>query len=95
MLGEEKLDIRRSACGLRSPGFLYCGMWSWMGLIHLLLVDKGDHPIVGFIAPDVPFSVAAAGAGNPTGRRQMPFGPLSADGHVSLQPCIAQGDVIG
>jgi hypothetical protein len=60
MLGEESLDIRRGPGGLGSPGFLHRGMRRRMSLIHLFLVDKGDHPVRGLIAPDVPFSVAAA-----------------------------------
>ena len=31
-----------------------------LGIIRLFLVDKGDDPIVGLIAPDVSFSVAPA-----------------------------------
>ena len=95
MLGEESFDIRRGPCGLRAPGFLYGGMRRWMNLIYLLLVDKGDQPVPGLIAPDVPFSVAAARSGNPTGRRQMPFGPLSANGHALSSLALPIGDVIG
>ena len=69
MLSEQCLDMGGGACGLRSPGFLHCGMRRRMSLIDLLLVHKGDYPILGLIAPDVPFSVAAAGSGNPTGLR--------------------------
>ena len=69
MLSEQSLDIRGGACGLRSPGLLHCRMRRRMSLIDLLLVHKGDYPILGLIAPDVPFSVAAAGSRNPTGRR--------------------------
>jgi hypothetical protein len=69
MLSEQSLDIGGGPCGLRSPGFLHGGMPRRMSLIYLLLVHKGDYPIPGLIAPDVPFSVAAAGSGNPTGRR--------------------------
>jgi hypothetical protein len=31
-----------------------------LGIIRLFLVDKGDDPIVGLIAPDVSFSVPPA-----------------------------------
>jgi hypothetical protein len=52
-----------------------------MRLVDLFLVDKGDNPIFGLIAPDVPLPVAADRSGNPAAGCEMPFGPLFADGH--------------
>jgi hypothetical protein len=57
-----------------------------MTLIDLLLIDKGDDPLFGLIAPDIPFTIAAARSGNPAARRQMPFGPLLADGQDPSLP---------
>ena len=36
-----------------------------MILIDLLLIDKGDDPVFGLIAPYIPFTIAAARSGNP------------------------------
>jgi hypothetical protein len=70
-----------------------------MSLVDLFLVDKGDDPLFGLIAPDVALPVAAARSGNPAAGCQMPFGPLFADGHnlgsgsnsndMGFSPCIS------
>ncbi len=65
MLCQQLLDVSSGPRSFRSPGFLYGGMRLGMRLIRLrftrlFLVNKGDDPIIGLIAPDVSFSVAPA-----------------------------------
>jgi hypothetical protein len=81
MLREQWVDTARYPGNLRSPGFLHGGNRLGMTLVDLLLIDKGDDPVFGLIAPYIPLAVAAARSGNPAARRQMPLGPLLADGH--------------
>jgi hypothetical protein len=80
MLGEKLLYP--GPRGFGSPGLLHGGMRLGMRLVHLLLVDESNDPVLRLIAPDVSLPVAAAGSGDPTSRRQMPFSPLPADGHA-------------